>query len=171
MNRSRPLLLALLLTACGQGAGSNQQKAEVPAGPEVDVRTEFLRLAANDPWAKWPDRLQEDPVDDGQPCQRVSEQSREQAIARLAEVPAVALDAREYKRLTGAGPPPAIDGTLYLLRGFSSTNSTARVKVTGDAVTVHSDALGGLFDLRRYPCIASLSNAPSEVYTVAAYDL
>jgi hypothetical protein len=139
MNHRRTLLLALLLTACGQGSTASQ-----PAEPEIDVRTEFLRLAANDPWAKWPDRLQDDPADDGQRCQRVSEQSREQAIARLAEAPAVPLDVREYERLTGAASPRASDGTLYLLRGFSSTNSTARVKVTGNAVTVHSDALGGL---------------------------
>ncbi len=171
MNHSRTLLLVLLLTACRQEDTSTQQQAAVPEEPKVDLRTEFVRLAANDPWAKWPDRLQENPADDGEPCQRVSEQSRERAIARLAEAPAVALDAREYTRLTGAAPPSATDGTLYLLRGFATTNSTARLKVTGSAVTVHSDALGGLFGLRRHPCIAALSNAPSEVYTVAAYDL
>jgi hypothetical protein len=170
MNHTRTLLLALLLTACGQVAPSNQQEATLPAEPEVDVRTEFLRLAANDPWAKWPDQLQEDPADDGQPCERVSERSRERAIARLAEAPAVALDAREYGRLTGTAPP-ATEGTLYLLRGFSTTNSAARVKVTGNVVTVHSDALGGLFNVRRHPCVAALSGAPAEVYTVAAYDL
>ena len=171
MNHSHTLLLALLLTACGQEGTSNQQQAAVPAEPEVDPRTEFLRLAANDTWAKWPDRLQENPADHGEPCQRVSEQSREWAVARLAETPAIVLDAREYTRLTGAAPPSASDRTLYLLRGFSTTNSTARIKVTGNAVTVHSDGLGGLFGLRRHPCIAALSNAPSEVYTVASYDL
>lgn len=62
-------------------------------------------------------------------------------------------------------------GSLYLLRGFSTTNSAARVKVTGKVVTVHSDALGGLANLRRHPCVAVLSIAPAEVYTVAAYDL
>ena len=170
MNHSRTLLLALLLTACGQGGASNQQ-VTLPAEPEIDVRTEFLLLAANDPWAKWPDRLQEDPADDGQPCDRVSEQSRDLAIARLAQAPVVPVDAREYKRLTGTAPPPATDGALYLLRGFSSTNSAARVKVTGNAVTVHSDALGGFSKLRRHPCIAMLKNPPSEVFTVAAYDL
>jgi hypothetical protein len=171
MNHSRTLLLALLVTACGQRDASNQQQVTLPAEPEVDVRTEFIRLAANDPWAKWPDRIQEDPADDGQRCDRVSEQSRDLAIARLAQAPAVVVDAREYKHLTGAAPPPATGGALYLLRGFSSTNSAARVKVTGNAVTVHSDALGGLYKLRRHPCIAVLKNAPSEVYTVAAYDL
>ena len=170
MNHALTLLLALLLTACGQVGPSNQQQATLPAEPEVDVRTEFLRLAANDPWAKWPYRLQEDPADDGQPCERVSEQSRERAIARLADAPAVALNAREHERLTGTAPP-VTDGTLYLLRGFSTTNSAARVKVTGNFVTVHSDVLGGLFNLRRYPCVAALSSAPAEVYTVAAYDL
>ena len=171
MNHSRTLLLALILTACGQEGTSTQQQAEVFAELKVDSRTEFLRLAANDPWAKWPDRRQEKPGDDGEPCRRVSERYRKRAIARLAKAPSVAVDAREYARLTGAAPPSAIDGTLYLLRGFSTTNSVARVTVTGNAVTVHSDALGGLFALRRHPCIAALRNAPSEVYTVAAYDL
>jgi hypothetical protein len=171
MSHSRTLLLPLLLTACGQGGASNQLQAIVPSESEVDVRTEFFRLAANDTWANWPDRLQEDPADDGKPCHRVPEQSRERAIARLAEAPAAALNAREYREFTGAESPQETDGALYLLRGFSTTNSAARVKVIGKAVTVHSDALGGLFNLRRHPCIAALSNAPTEIYTVVAYDL
>ena len=169
MSQPRTLLLALALTACGQVGPSNEQQAAATKH-DVNIRAEFLRLAVGDPWAKWPDGLQENPADDGQPCERVSEQAREQAIARLADAPAAALDAREYATLIGAAPP-ATESKLYLLRGFSTANSTARFKVTGNAVTVHSDALGGLSNLRRHPCVAALSKEPSEVYTVVACDL
>ena len=170
MSYSRTLLLSLFVAACSQ--------ADPPSGATLrseggdDVRAEFLRMANGDPWAKWPDGdwLHGNLAEDGQPCERVSEQFREVSVGRLTEAPAVAVDAREYKHLTGAAPP-AIDGTFWLLRGFSTTGSAARVKVTGNAVTVYSHAMGGLFDLRRHPCIAVLRSGPSEVYTVVDYDL
>lgn len=164
MKHSPTLLLLLLFAACKQSG-----PYPATAGGD-DGRVRFLRMTNGDPWAKWPDGVHENPADDGQPCERVPELSRQRAIALLAQEPAVALDARIYERLTGA-PPTATKDTLYLLRGFATDNSEARVKVTGAAVTVHSDALGGLFNLRRQPCIAALSSAPAEVYTVATYDM
>ena len=113
--------------------------------------------------------LDENPAEEGQPCRRVTEQSRDEAIALLSNAPAVAIDARRAQLLTGASAPET-ENQLYLLRGFSTTNSTSRVKVTGSAVAVHSDALGGLFNLRRHPCVAALSDRPAEVFTVAMYD-
>lgn len=170
MAHNRTFLFALLLTACGQSGPTNHRETVGPVEASQDDGFDFLKMAKGDPWARLPKGLQEDPADNGQPCERVSEQNREQAIALLAEAPAVALGAAQYKHLTGAALP-ASNGTPYLLRGFSTVNSEARVTVVGNAVTVHSDALGGLFELRRHPCIAALKSAPSEVYTVAAYDL
>lgn len=169
MARCRTLLLALVLSGCGQGETNPTQITHLP-DTGLDVRSEFLRLTARDPWVKWPDMLRENPADEGQPCERVTEQSRDEAIALLSDEPAVAIDARRAQALTGAATSEG-GGDLYLLRGFSSTNSTSRVKVTGNGVTVHSDALGGLFNLRRHPCVAVLRGAPIEVFTVAAYDL
>lgn len=170
MKCPRTVLLVLLLTACGQAGSDRDEEAGPPPKFDSSVRSEFLRLAAGDPWARWPDSLEENPADDGQPCKRVTDEFREEAIARLAQNAAVAIDHGEYRRITGAAPRATGD-KLYLLRGFSTTKSAARVKVTGNAVTVHSDALGGLFNLRRHPCIAVLNSVPSQVYTVAAYDL
>jgi hypothetical protein len=158
MRKCGAVLLTLFIVGCGQLPGS-----------EPDIRAEFLRLAKGDSWARWPDRP-EDTLTESKPCQRVSEPSREVAIARLAEVPAVEVQALDYLRLTGTPPPPG-QAAFYLLRGFSSTNSTASVKQVGSVTTVHSDALGGISNLRRHPCIASLSMPPSEVFTVVAYDL
>ncbi len=169
MNRCRTVLLALVLSGCGQ-AGTNPTQITEARDTSLDVRSEFLRLTAGDPWAKWPDALREHPADDGQPCKRVTEQSRDEAIALLSDEPAVAIDPRRAQVLTGTVTPEN-RSSLYLLRGFSSTNSTARVKVTGNTVTVRSDALGGLFNLRRHPCVAVLRTSPSEVFTVATYDL
>lgn len=142
------------------------------AQPEAsdDVRASFPKMAGGDAWAKWPDGLQENPSDDGQTCERVPERSRERAIALLDQKQAVALKASEYEQLTGFALS-STGSTVYLLRGFSTTNSKARVKVTGAVAVVHSDALGGLFNLRRDPCIARLESAPTQVYTAVAYDL
>lgn len=169
MGLSRSLLLALFLTGCGQVRPSNQQQESLPLVPRISLRSEFLQLVGNDSWARWPVGLTMGTSEDIHPCQRVSEQARERAIIRLSERPAVALDAREYRALVGTFPPRA-PGRFYLLRGFSTNNSQATVRVTGDGVTVDSYALGGLFNLRRHPCVAMLRTAPSEVYTTAGYD-
>lgn len=124
----------------------------------------------SDPWAKWPDVIDGKPSDDERPCERVTEQSRDEAIRLLSKAPAVAIDPDRAQFITGKTPPET-EARLYLLRGFSTSNSGSRVTVTGDAVTVHNDALGGLFNLRRHPCVAALRGLPSEVFTVAAYDL
>jgi hypothetical protein len=165
----RSLLLPLLAIACSQSETPDQRSAAPAAGPADDVRSEFLALAGSDSWAKWPDGVQEDPLDDGQPCYRVTDEARQEAVQLLSSEESVALDGPQAGRLTG-GRAAAREGTLYLLRGFSTTNSAARVKVTEDVVTVHSDALGGLFNLRRHPCVAALGKRPSKVYTMAAYD-
>jgi hypothetical protein len=144
------------------------QSAQLEAGD--DVRASFLKMASGDAWANWPDGLQENPSDDGQTCERLPERSRERAIALLDHEQAVALNASEYEQLTGSAPP-STGSAFYLLRGFSTANSKARVKVTGAVAVVHSDALGGLSDLRRDPCIARLESAPTQVYTAVAYDL
>lgn len=174
------MVLAFLLTACSQPDQTSQPhepeqtpaNSAIPAGQEVHEgdNSSFLKLAGGDVWAKPPVGIDEDPSDDGKPCERVSEQALGKAIGLLEKSPAVAIDASKYRQLTGA-PSPPVDGTLFLLRGFSTTSSAARVKVTGSVVTVHSDALGGLHSLRRHPCIAALKSAPSEVYADASYDM
>ncbi len=170
--RAVPALLAILsLAACNpSGAGEDANAVVPPVEEAPDLRAEFLAKAAGDAWVNWPAGLQGDPADDGEQCVRVTEHAREAAIKRLAQHPAIGIDRKEYEQLTGAAAPTG-DEELYLLRGFSTNNSAARVKVIGDAVTVHSDALGGFYGLRRHPCIASLTRPPSAVYTVAAYDL
>ena len=170
MGHSRTISLSLLLAACGQSGPTKPPEHTVKPGASRDVRVSFVKMAKGDSWANWPDGLSDDAAHDGRACERVSTQLREQAIARLAEAPAVAIEPRQYEQLTGKAPP-AGNGTLYLLRGFSTTNSVAQVTFTGSAVTVHSDALGGLSNLRRDPCIAWLREAPSEVYSVVGYDL
>lgn len=135
-----------------------------------DVRAEFLSKAGSDTWVNWPDSLRGDPADEGEPCARVADRSRQAAITRLAQHPAIRVEGEEYERLTGAAAPTG-GGAFYLLRGFSTTNSSARVKVNGNAIVVQSDGLGGLWGLRRHPCIAALARAPSAVYTIAVYDL
>lgn len=164
------LLLSLFLAACGQSASMSQSETGMQTGADDDVRISFLKMANGDPWAQWPEELKESPADEGRTCERVPEKARGQAIALLTKAPAVAIEAREYERLIGSAPPSTAD-TLFLLRGFSTTNSTARIIVTGRAVTVQSNALGGIFNLRRHPCIAPLESFPSKVYTAAAYDL
>jgi hypothetical protein len=160
--------LSLLQAACGQSDPTRQPETTMQSLADDGVRASFLRVANGDEWANWPEGLEDEVEDEGQPCERVSEQSREQAIARLEQAPAVAIDVREYELLAGMKSPIA-DGNLYLLRGFSTNNSAATVKVIGNTVTVRSESLGGLFNLRRHPCIAPLTRAPARVYTTATY--
>jgi hypothetical protein len=164
-------LLSCLLAACGPtGAGEYANAVVPPVEEEHDIRAEFLSKASGDEWVNWPVDLQEGPADERQGCVRVAEPSLAAAIGSLAQQPAIRIDPEEYERLTGTQAPRG-QGTLYLLRGFSTAGSEARVTVYGDAVTVHSDGMGGFFSLRRHPCIAALSRSPSAVYTVAVYDL
>ena len=88
----------------------------------------------------------------------------------LEAASALKLDDGQYRRLVDTNRPPG-GGAPYLLRGFSAANSTTRVKWSGDAVVVHVDAPDGLHDVRRHPCVSILVRAPTEVFTVTAYDL
>jgi hypothetical protein len=169
--RAAPAGLALLLAACRPSGAGEDADAPWPTADEADAtRSEFLSKAAGDAWANWPADRTKSPASDRQPCVRVAEHARDESIHRLARQPAVGIDAREYKQLTGQ-TAPAGDGALYLLRGFATNGSVASAEVIDGAVTVHSDALGGLWNLRRHPCVASLVRPPSAVYTTAAYDL
>ena len=90
---SRTLLLALLLTACGQSGAPSRGEATEQLGGSQQSGADFLELAKGDPWAKPPQGLQENPADNGQDCERVSEQTRQEAIALLEKRPAVAVGA------------------------------------------------------------------------------
>src|SRR5687767_2299052 len=96
--------LSLLQVACGQSDPTRQPETTMESQAGDGVRASFLKLANGDEWANWPERLDDELDDDGQPCERVSEQSREEAIVRLEQAPAVAIDVREYKLLTGTKP-------------------------------------------------------------------
>ena len=168
------IALALLGCACSQSPQPEPDNAASPA-PEAaaspaDVRAEFLGKIGDDPWANWPVALTEDQNDQGRSCVRVTEAMRQRAIDLLASQPAIKVDEAEYRRLVGTVRPPG-GGAPYLLRGFSSDNSFSRSKWSGEAVVVHTDAAGGLSKVRRHPCVAILNRMPSEVFTVAAYDL
>lgn len=176
MNVKSTLLLSLLLCACGQQNGEERSKPFVHSAQsernveEVEAKVlSLLGETGNVTWVNWPNDLRYFSGTD-EPCLRVSEQSLEAAIRLLSQNSALPIDRKEYEDLIGAAPPEN-HGTPYLLRGFSTSNSAARVTVIGDAVTVHSDALGGLGNIRRHPCVAVLNTAPSAVYTVVAYDL
>jgi len=170
MNHGPALVIFLTLAACGQLASTDQSESDSRLRPHENVRTSFLSMTEGDPWAQWPKEQDASSDSKDQSCERVSQKARDKAIALLAKAPAVEIRADEYRQLTGKAPPLTA-GTLFLLRGFATTNSAARVSVEGDAVTVHSDALGGMFNLRRHPCIASLTNRPSRVYINVGYDL
>jgi hypothetical protein len=168
MKNNQTALLCLLLCACSQSPTSGN--SDWPTGADLsDDTSAFLRMTGNDPWVNWPKDWRYVGSDE-QSCVRVTEKSREAAIRLLAQDSALAIDRSRYKELTGEAQPGA-GGSAYLLRGFATDNSAARVTAVGDIVTVHSDALGGLFNPRRYPCVAMFQAKPSIVYTVAAYDL
>jgi hypothetical protein len=168
MRVKQTALLCLLLCACSQSEPPGSR--DWPTGADLSRDSSaFLRMTGNDPWVNWPNDWRY--VGTGErPCVRVSEQARAAAIRLLARVSAVSIDRNEYEKLTDETQPNA-EGSAYLLRGFSTDNSSARVTTVGTIVTVHSDALGGLFNPRRHPCVAMLGSAPSVVYTDAAYDL
>jgi hypothetical protein len=170
MSSGQILLLSALLAACGQSNPTSRADSTAQSQTDESLRASFLRMTSGDVWAKWPDSVQDNPPDNAQPCKRLREKARERAIFLLDRTPAIALDAHEYERLMGT-PLPRTSRTFYLLRGFSTINSEARVRTAGDVAVVHSDALGGLSNLRRDPCIASLEAAPTHVYTSVAYDL
>ena len=161
-----PIVFALLLSACSP---PTSDKAENTLQAEQDPEIEFSKAVGNDPWANWPADLSHFGGEEHS-CVRVTEQSREPAIRLLAMDAAIHIDVEKYKELTGKSAPQS-QGALFLLRGFSTSNSAARVTVNGAAVTVHSDALAGVYNIRRDPCVAALQSAPSTVYTVVAYDL
>ena len=168
------LALALVGSACAETSSADPDNATGAAGNAAttpgDPRAEFLGMTGNDPWANWPAGLSEDPNDQGRSCFRVTEAMRQAAIDMLETQPATRIDEVQYKRLVGAVRPPG-GGAPYLLRGFSSANSLSRSKWSGDAVVVHTDAPGGLSNVRRHPCVAILNRLPSAVFTVSAYDL
>jgi hypothetical protein len=132
-----------------------------------DERGEFLRAARGDDWARppsaWP------ATEDERPCTRVAEAHRAEAISRLRQDSAVRLTHADYRRLTGANEEHA--GLAFLLRGFATNNSVVRLTISGADVIVSSEALGGLFNLRRHPCVAFLERAPARVFTWAMYDM
>jgi len=128
---------------------------------------EFVALSHDDAWAKPPDQWPSGPSE--RICVRVSDARRAQAIDRLSQVSAVRITGALYQELTGRNDAPR--GAPYLLRGFASNNSVARVLAWDDAVIVESNSLGGLFDLRRHPCVAFLDRRPDRVYTYANYDI
>ena len=168
MNAKQAALICLFLSACSQSLPSDQSDRPTGANLSND-KSAFLRMTGNDTWVNWPSDWSY--VGSGeQPCVRVSEMSREAAIRLLAQESALAISRNQYKELTGEAQPGS-SGSAFLLRGFATDNSAARVTSVGDVVTVHSDALGGLLNPRRYPCAAMLKAEPSTVYTVAAYDL
>jgi hypothetical protein len=176
MNLNPSLLLALLLCACGQS--KTDGNSEVPRNlAQSSIQVEeaeakalsVLSETGDATWVSWPT----DPrffSGTDKPCLRVSEKALEPAIRLLSSVPARRINGKEYEELTGRALTRN-SGTAYLLRGFATDNSTAHASVTGDTVTVHSDALGGLFNMRRYPCVAVLDGAPATVFTVVAYDM
>jgi hypothetical protein len=172
--RVRAILLALIACSCSESHQPEQRygaEAVPEAAPSLrDIRGSFLGMIGNDPWANWPTGLLEDPQGQARSCFHVTEAMRQSAINMLEAQPAVRLDEAQHARLVGTVRPPG-GGAPYLLRAFSSANSLTRLKWSGDAVVVHTDAAGGLFEVRRNPCVAILNRMPSEVFTVAAYDL
>jgi hypothetical protein len=176
MNFNPLLMSLLLLCACGQSNADENSEAprnltQSPTEVE-DAETKVLNILGETgeaTWVNWPTDLRFFSGAD-EPCLRVSEKSRQPAIQLLSGVAARPINRKEYAELTGQALTEN-SGTAYLLRGFSTDNSTARATVTGDTVTVHSDALGGLFNMRRYPCVAVLDGAPATVFTVVAYDM
>jgi hypothetical protein len=169
------ILLALAAAACSKparqadpGNASADRNAQV-ASTEGDMRAQFLHLAGKDSWADWPADLLEDPDFYGRACVRVSAPMRPEAIRLLDQQPAVALEAVQYRRLVGNARPPG-GGTPYLLRGFSSPNSTSLIKRAGSAIVVHTNSPDSLSKIRRDPCVAILNAAPTRVFTVATAD-
>jgi len=138
---------------------------DAPTG--VDPEREFLRAARGDDWARpppnWPDDLVE------HPCTYVVEGRRSEAIRRLTSVSAVPLTRGEARLLSAEQTPGA--GHAFLLRGFATNNSVSRAMITGTDLIVESNALGGLFQLRRRPCVAWLDRAPARIFTFATYDM
>lgn len=88
---------------------------------------------------------------------------------RLERLSAVPLTRGEFRRLTGTDGTAR--GSAFLLRGFATNYSVTRVLVSGPNLLVESNALGGLFHLRRHPRVAWLERQPEQVYTVASYDM
>jgi hypothetical protein len=159
-----------MMASCGRGAPTDQDPdthRDLTMNAEHNDAAEFVALSGNDEWARPPDRWPSG-ASEGV-CLRVSEARRAEAIDRLQQESAVAITHLSYRALTGRNDSP--HGTPYLLRGFASTNSGARLLVWDDAVIVESGSLGGLFHLRRYPCVAFLDRRPRRVYTYANYDM
>lgn len=166
-------LLAFALSACSDAYQPETGNAASPDGTRAsdgDARAQFLAATGGDDWADWPVDLTEDSTDHGRACLRVIAPMRERAVALLAQDDALRLEEGQYRRLIGKARPPG-GGAPYLLRGFASTNSIARVQRSGEAIVVHSDSGGGPADLSKHPCVAILDRMPSQVFTVVSYDL
>jgi hypothetical protein len=156
-----PLAFAIVLIGCGRGD---------PSVENGDVRAEFLNAVGKDAWADWPPEITAKPVGQWRPCFRVREDAVSRAIGILENEQAVALNAALYRALVGHEREASKDQP-YLLRGFATNNSAARISLNGTDVTVHSEGLGGLHGIRRYPCVAYLQKKPTKVHTAAMYDL
>jgi hypothetical protein len=152
-------------------AAATQEPAVRVAGDEPDLRAQFLAQVGRDPWANWPERLPDVDNAPDERCERVSEAALEEALRLLSGRAAVPLRPEQVRRFTPGRS--AAHGRLepYLLRGFASRNSAARLRRAGSSVVVFSDALGGVFALRRHPCVALLDRPPATVFTVVGYDL
>jgi hypothetical protein len=92
------------------------------------------------------------------------------AVQLLEKQEAVGLAPAQVRTFLGTEPEDTNEQP-FLLRGFASDNSAARVFVSGKNVSVSSEGLGGLANIRRYPCVAYLGVQPDKVYTMATYDL
>ena len=165
------LRLGFFSAGLAVAAGACSPPAAAPATNQamapLDANAEFLRAANGDPWARPPASWANDGGE--RRCARVTEDRIEEATHRLEQISAIRLTADEARRLTGIQGTGM--GAAYLLRGFASNNSTARVLISGRNVIVESDSLGGLFRLRRHPCVAWLDRAPAQVFTFASYDI